>query len=87
MAAAGFGAALMTPVFWAEEIAAGRLVQPFPTLFYPPFALWLVRPEGRHGVRKIERFREWLLAEMAAERARGLAPAEVWIPPDSVTIR
>jgi LysR family transcriptional regulator, glycine cleavage system transcriptional activator len=87
MAAAGFGAALMTPVFWAEEIAAGRLVQPFPTLFYPPFALWLVRPEGRHGVRKIERFREWLLAEMAAERARGLAPPEVWLPPDSVTIR
>ncbi|MBX9883643.1 MAG: LysR family transcriptional regulator [Novosphingobium sp.] len=81
MAGAGFGAALMTPVFWAEEIAAGRLVQPFPTVFYPPFSLWLVRPEGRQGVRKIERFREWLLAEMAAERARGIAPPEVWSPP------
>ena len=81
MAAAGFGAALMTPIFWAEEIAAGRLVQPFPSLYYPPFSLWLVRPEGRTGVRKIERFREWLLAEMAAERARGMAPEDVWMPP------
>ena len=84
MAAAGFGAALMTPIFWAEEIAAGRLVQPFPSLYYPPFSLWLVRPEGRHGVRKIERFREWLLAEMAAERARGMAPEAVWTPPKAV---
>ena len=50
MAGAGFGAALMTPVFWAEEIATGRLVQPFPTLYFPPFSLWLVRPEGRTGV-------------------------------------
>ncbi|KPF88538.1 MAG: LysR family transcriptional regulator [Novosphingobium sp.] len=81
MAGAGFGAALMTPVFWAEEIATGRLVQPFPTLYFPPFSLWLVRPEGRTGVRKIERFREWLLSEMAAERARGMAPVEVWTPP------
>ena len=81
MAGAGFGAALMTPLFWREEIAEGRLVQPFPAVFYPPFSLWLVRPEGRHGVRKIERFREWLLAEMAAERARGLVPEAVWTPP------
>ena len=85
MAGAGVGAALMTPLFWREEIAEGRLVQPFPAVFYPPFSLWLVRPEGRHGVRKIERFREWLLAEMAAERARGLVPEAVWTPPPVTT--
>lgn len=87
MAGAGFGVALMTPVFWAEEIAAGRLVQPFPAMFYPPFSLWLVRPEGRHGVRKIERFREWLVAEMAAERARGIVPPEAWIPPSGAVMK
>lgn len=80
LAGSGFGAALMTPIFWRDELAAGTLVQPFPQVFLPPVSLWLVRPEGRHGVRKIERFREWLLAEMAAERARGIAPAEVWTP-------
>lgn len=81
LAGAGFGAALMTPLFWRDELAAGTLVQPFPQVFLPPFSLWFVRPEGRSGVRKIERFREWLFAEMAAERARGVAPPEVWIAP------
>jgi len=81
LAGAGFGAALMTPIFWRDEIAAGQLVQPFPELFLPPVSLWLIRPEGRSAVRKIERFREWLLTELAAERARGMAPPEVWIEP------
>jgi LysR family glycine cleavage system transcriptional activator len=61
--------------------AAGQLVQPFPELFLPPVSLWLIRPEGRSAVRKIERFREWLMTELAAERARGMAPPEVWIEP------
>lgn len=81
LAGSGFGAALMTPMFWRDEIASGTLVQPFPEVYLPPVSLWLVRPEGRYGVRKIERFREWLLAEMAAERARGTAPSEVWLHP------
>lgn len=83
LAGSGFGAALMTPIFWRDEIASGQLVQPFPTLFLPPVSLWLIRPEGRGAVRKIERFREWLLAELAAERARGTAPPEVWAPPET----
>jgi len=83
LAGAGFGAALMTPLFWRDELASGQLVQPFPTLFLPGGSLWLVRPEGRSAVRKIERFLEWLLAEVAAERARGMAPPEVWTPPPS----
>jgi LysR family glycine cleavage system transcriptional activator len=81
LAGAGFGAALMTPIFWRDEIAAGQLVQPFPELFLPPVSLWLIRPEGRSAVRKVERFREWLMTELAAERARGMAPPEVWIEP------
>ncbi|MFM9935027.1 MAG: LysR substrate-binding domain-containing protein [Novosphingobium sp.] len=81
LAGSGFGAALMTPLFWRDEIAAGQLVQPFPTLYLPGGSLWLLRPEGRSAVRKIERFREWLLAEVAAERARGTSPEEVWTPP------
>lgn len=81
LAGSGFGAALMTPIFWRDEIAVGALVQPFPTLYLPPVSLWLIRPEGRSAVRKIERFREWLVAELAAERARGMAPPEVWIAP------
>lgn len=81
LAGSGFGIALMTPMFWRDEIAAGQLVQPFPTFYLAPVSLWLVRPEGRSAVRKIERFREWLHAELATERTRGAAPADVWISP------
>ncbi|WP_408590534.1 LysR substrate-binding domain-containing protein [Novosphingobium sp.] len=81
LAGAGFGIALMTPMFWRDEIASGRLVQPFPTFHFSSGSLWLVRPEGRSAVRKIERFREWLFAELATERARRSAPPEAWIEP------
>ena len=59
-----------------RELATGRLVQPFETLYLPGSALWLVHPAGRVGVRKIERFREWIIDELTADRA--LVPPEVW---------
>jgi LysR family glycine cleavage system transcriptional activator len=75
----GFGIAMMTPLFWRAELESGRLVQPFADLLLHPSSLWLVHPEGRAGVRKIERFREWLQAELAAER--GWSPEAVWERP------
>ena len=74
----GFGIALMSPLFWAADLASGRLVQPFETLYLPGTAHWLVHPAHRVGVRKIERFREWLHEELARDRAQ--APPEIWEP-------
>jgi LysR family glycine cleavage system transcriptional activator len=83
----GFGVAMMTPMYWRAELDSGRLVQPFETLYVPGArpgaaqwlnAQWLVHPEGRVGVRKIERFREWIREELALERER--TPAEIWEP-------
>ena len=83
----GFGIALMTPMYWRAELDSGRLVQPFDTLYVPGVqpgtarwltAQWLVHPEGRAGVRKIERFREWIREELAMERER--TPKEIWEP-------
>ena len=74
----GFGIAMMSPLYWTADLASGRLVQPFDTLYLPGTAQWLVHPAGRVGVRKIERFREWLHEELAADRA--LVPPEVWEP-------
>ncbi|TCM21585.1 LysR family glycine cleavage system transcriptional activator [Novosphingobium sp. PhB165] len=74
----GFGIALMSPLFWRADLEAGRLVQPFDTLYYPGPAQWLIHSESRVGVRKIERLREWLREEIAADR--GFLPAEVWEP-------
>jgi LysR family glycine cleavage system transcriptional activator len=74
----GFGIALMTPLFWRAELDSGRLVRPFETLYCPGTANFLVHPEGRVGVRKIERFREWLHEEM--EMDRRLVPEPLWVP-------
>ena len=74
----GFGIAMMSTLYWTADLAGGRLVQPFDTLYLPGSAQWLVHPAGRVGVRKIERFREWLHEELAADR--DLVPGEVWEP-------
>ncbi len=78
-ALSGFGIAMMTPLFWRSDLESGRLVQPLPHLLLHPSSLWLVHPEARVGVRKIERFREWLHAELVADH--DAAPAEVWERP------
>ncbi|ALH81881.1 LysR substrate-binding domain-containing protein [Sphingopyxis macrogoltabida] len=75
---AGFGIAMMTPLLWRAELDAGRLVQPFATLYEPGTAHYLVHRENRVGVRKIERFREWLRAELAKDRH--LLPEALWRP-------
>jgi LysR family glycine cleavage system transcriptional activator len=74
----GTGIAMLTPLYWKADLASGRLVQPFDILYLPASAHWLVHPAHRVGVRKIERFREWLHDELAADRA--LVPPEVWEP-------
>lgn len=75
---AGFGIAMMTPLLWRAELDAGRLVQPFATLYEPGTAHYLVHRENRVGVRKIERFCEWLRAELAKDRH--LLPEALWRP-------
>ncbi len=62
----GQGFVLLTPAFWQGDIAVGRLVQPFAQTSTRGFAYWLVYPPERRKVPKVKRFREWLLAEMAA---------------------
>jgi LysR family glycine cleavage system transcriptional activator len=74
----GYGIAMMTPMLWRAELDSGRLVQPFEELYVSRTALWFVHPAGRVGVRKIERFREWLHEELAEDRQR--VPDEIWEP-------
>ena len=77
---AGFGVAMMTPLYWQAELASGRMVQPFDTLYVSARSgMWLVHRENRVGVRKIERFREWLRAEI--DKDRHLLPEALWQPP------
>jgi LysR family glycine cleavage system transcriptional activator len=62
-AIAGQGVAILTPALWTDEIAHGRLVQPFPLVGDEGRFYWLVYPASRRGSRKIRAFRDWLLAE------------------------
>jgi len=76
----GFGVAMLTPLYWRTDLQTGRLVQPFETLYVPPVAHYLVHPVGRIGVRKIERFREWLEEELAEER--NYSDPQIWERPE-----
>ena len=59
--------ALGSPIMFAAEIASGRLVQPFAALSNEFGAYWLAYPRDRARARKIAAFRDWVLAEVAAD--------------------
>lgn len=63
-AMAGHGAALLIPEFFELEIAAGRLVAPYPPISEDGNAYWLAYPENRRNVPKIRTFRDWILSEI-----------------------
>lgn len=66
-AAMGQGVALLCPLFFAADIAAGRLLLPFPRLvLHTGNAYWLAYSEKRADEPKIQAFREWILSEVNA---------------------
>jgi len=65
----GQGVALGSPILYAREIAAGLLVRPFPQTVKLSMGYWLAWPEDRRRSRKIASFRDWVLAEAAADPA------------------
>jgi LysR family glycine cleavage system transcriptional activator len=78
-AMAGQGMAMLTPFFWRNDLAEGRLVRPFGQVSTRGWGYWLVYAEHRRLVPKIRRFREWLLAEVARDLKQLAAGAP---PPD-----
>lgn len=70
-AMAGQGFALLTPLLWKGDVAAGRLRAPFPDrISTRGWAYWLVYPTERRSIPKVKRFREWLVAEMQSALAQ-----------------
>ncbi len=79
-ALAGHGVALGSPIFFARELVEGRLVQPFEAVARYMGGYWLAYPSDRARVRKIAAFRDWVLAQAAADpliaHYAALAPIE-----------
>lgn len=67
----GHGVALLNPPFFADDLAAGRLIQPFPDLLRSQRNYFLVYPKTRAQQPKIQAFRSWILGELAADAADG----------------
>ena len=63
-ALANRGAAMVSPGFFADDIAAGRLVRPFDIEVIEDASHWLVYASSRARTPKIVAFREWLLAQL-----------------------
>jgi DNA-binding transcriptional LysR family regulator len=59
----GLGVAIGSPSLFAEDIAAGRLFQPFDLIVKTNRGHWLVYPEAWAERRKIRAFRDWIVAE------------------------
>lgn len=63
-AIAGHGVAMLTPRFYREELASGRLVMPFPLIGKDLGGYWLAYPESRRNQPKIRAFRDWILKDI-----------------------
>ncbi|MBL0915052.1 MAG: LysR family transcriptional regulator, partial [Sphingopyxis sp.] len=66
---AGFGVAMMTPLYWQSDLASGRMVQPFDTLYVSvASAMWLVYREKPVWLRQSRAFPRWARREVGQGR-------------------
>lgn len=65
-AIAGHGVAISSPLFFEQDVAAGRLLQPFDPVVRDQRDYWLTYPTALGTSEKIRAFRAWLLAQAAA---------------------
>lgn len=74
----GQGVALLIPEFFADELVAGRLVQPFPQLLFTTSHYCLAYSKSHQPLPKIQAFRGWILDELAADGPSGGLLHEPW---------
>ncbi|PXA99363.1 LysR family transcriptional regulator [Nostoc sp. 3335mG] len=75
-AMAGQGVTMLTPAFFRDEIASGRLYQPFDLLAPAGRGYYLVYAESRRNAPKIRAFRDWMLAATRFMREPGTPSAD-----------
>jgi DNA-binding transcriptional LysR family regulator len=71
----GVGIAIGDPYFFADDIATGRLVQPFKLVVNYGKAYWFVSPETAADRPKVQAFRDWCIKEAEPLRSGKLRAA------------
>lgn len=66
----GQGVALARSTLAAWDLLSRRIVRPFDVHWRPARTYWIVGPRATAALPKIARFRDWLLAEAAADARR-----------------
>jgi LysR family transcriptional regulator, glycine cleavage system transcriptional activator len=66
-AISGRGVALAKAQLAADDLQAGRLVQPFDVITPLDFAYYFVCPQSKIALRKVEQFRTWLCEQAHAD--------------------
>lgn len=67
-AIAGHGVAILKPEFYADDVALGRLYQPFDLVASDGSDYWFAYPENRRNAPKIRAFREFMRKMMPSFR-------------------
>lgn len=70
-AVSGHGVAMLSPFFFRDDLAAGRLVQPFDLSVGDGKTYWLAYPPARRNARKVIAFRRWIEDAVAADLSEG----------------
>lgn len=63
------GIAIAVSTFLMDELRSGRLIRPFDHVVRDGRAYWLVYPQGSRRQKKIQAFRDWIIAEADASNA------------------
>lgn len=63
-AIAGHGAAMLSRFYVQDDLAAGRLIQPFDLTYRDDHIYWLVYPLHKRNTPKIKAFHQWLKEEL-----------------------
>lgn len=66
---ADHGIAIAVSTFLLEELRNGKLIRPFDHVVQDGRAYWLVYPQSHRRQKKIQAFREWIIAEADASNA------------------
>lgn len=67
-AVSGYGVAILSPFFFRDELALGRLIQPFPLALPANAPIQLAYPHAKRNAAKIKAFEAWIMETLDAER-------------------